>query len=280
MIRIPNLVFSVIFFSANVSFAAIIATNNFKSIEHNIQKADADTLLIFDVDDVLLQPKDQLLKSHHEHYFEEIYKDLEIRFNKTQAKKLFSLIMLQRKIEPVEEKIIDLINIAQKNGVKVLALTQCSTGALGIIDSLEDWRSNELKLLGYNFDKSWHTLAKKTFKQLPNKELNKFVAFQQGVVFTGGVSKADALKAFLNYAAIKPKKILFVDDKKHNLKAVETFAVAKNIDFLGVEYTFVQDSIIEPINKTRAKLQFEILEKKHKWLSDQEIDAEINKAKN
>jgi hypothetical protein len=56
--------------------------------------------------------------------------------------------------------------------------------------------------------------------------------------------------------------------------------VAKNIDFLGIEYTFVQDSKIEPINKTRARLQFEILEKKHKWLSDQEIDAEINKAKN
>ncbi len=273
--KVPNIVFAIMLFTVNISFAEIIKTNNFKIIEKNIQATNTGTLLIFDVDDVLLQPKDQLLKSNNEDYFKKIYQNVETRTNKTQAEKLFSLIMLQRKIEPVEKQIIELVNTAQKNGIKVLALTFCSTGKLGTINSLEDWRTKELKVLGYNFDKSWGKLTKKNFNQLPINGSNKFVAFQQGVLFTGGVSKAAALNVFLNYADHKPKKIIFVDDKKYNLEIVEKFANEANIEFLGIEYTFVQDSKIEPLNKTRARLQLEILEKEHKWLSDQATNPKI-----
>ena len=273
--KVSSIVFAIMLFTVNISFAAIIKTNDFKIIENNIQTTNTDTLLIFDVDDVLLQPKDQLLKSHNEGYFEKIYQSMETRTNKNQAEKLFSLIMIQRKVEPVEKQIVKLVNTAQKNGIKVLALTFCSTGKLGTINSLEDWRIQELKVLGYNFDKSWNKLTKKIFNQLPINKLNKFVAFQQGIIFTGGVSKAAALNVFLNYADHKPKKIIFVDDKKYNLEIVEKFAKETNIEFLGIEYTFVQDSKIEPLNKTRARLQLEILEKEYKWLSDQEIDLKI-----
>ena len=273
--KVSSIVFAIMLFTVNISFAAIIKTNDFKIIENNIQTTNTDTLLIFDVDDVLLQPKDQLLKSHNEGYFEKIYQSMETRTNKNQAEKLFSLIMIQRKVEPVEKQIVKLVNTAQKNGIKVLALTFCSTGKLGTINSLEDWRTKELKVLGYNFDKSWSKLTKKIFNQLPINGSNKFVAFQQGILFTGGVSKAAALNVFLNYADHKPKKIIFVDDKKYNLEIVEKFAKETDIEFLGIEYTFVQDSKIEPLNKIRARLQLEILEKEHKWLSDQEIDPKI-----
>lgn len=279
MKRIFKLILSIILLITNISFAEIITTNNFKIIEKHIQLADIDTLLVFDVDDVLLQPKDLLLKSKYEHDFKTMYKQIEVQTDKTQSEKLFSFIMLQRQVEPVDQKIVKLINEAQKKGTKVLALTFCSTGALGTITSLEDWRSQELKLLGYNFDQSWNNLSKKTFKQLPTIESNKFVAFQQGIVFTGGASKADALQIFLNYAEIKPKKILFIDDKRKNLEVVETFANKSTIPFIGIEYTLVYDSKLTPLNRQHAKLQLETLEKKHKWLSDQEIEQQINKDK-
>ena len=53
--------------------------------------------------------------------------------------------------------------------------------------------------------------------------------------------------------------------------------IVENIEFLGIEYTAAYDTKIEQFNAKRAKLQFEVLEKEHKWLSDQEADVRINK---
>lgn len=40
-------------------FAGIIPTNDFTVIEEYVNKADKDTLVIFDVDDVLMMPTDE-----------------------------------------------------------------------------------------------------------------------------------------------------------------------------------------------------------------------------
>ena len=188
------------------------------------------------------------------------------------ARGVYSLMLTQAQIEPVDKKMILLINKIQKNGIKVLALTHCYTKPFGKISSIEDWRIQDLKNLGYYFDKSWHQLKKAELKQVLSKNSKKFPVFQQGIVFTNGHSKGDALKAFLNYATLKPKKILFIDDKIAFLESVETFAHSQSIEFLGIEYTAVKDSIV-PLNKERAKLQLNVLKTKHKWLSDQEADT-------
>lgn len=56
---------------------------------------------------------------------------------------------------------------------------------------------------------------------------------------------------------------------------METFAQEGGIEFLGIEYTAIKESKIEPLDKERADLQFKVLEKEHKWLSDEEADARI-----
>ena len=44
-------------------FAEIIQTNDIKVIEKTLASIDQDTLVIFDVDDVLMHADDQILKS-------------------------------------------------------------------------------------------------------------------------------------------------------------------------------------------------------------------------
>ena len=92
-----------------------------------------------------------------------------------------------------------------------------------------------------------------------------------------GFHKGEALKAFLNYTDLQFEKILFVDDKREYLESVAKFAREASIEFLGIEYTAVEDSKIEPLNKERVKLQLDVLEKEYKWLSDEEADLQINK---
>jgi hypothetical protein len=86
--------------------------------------------------------------------------------------------------------------------------------------------------------------------------------------------KGEVLKAFLDYAELSPKKIIFVDDKEKNLKSVEAFAREAKIPFIGFQYTAIVDRSKSLLNEKRAQLQFEVLEKEHKWLSDEEADKQ------
>lgn len=135
-------------FYTAICFAETIATSDFEIIEAKVQEADENTLVIFDVDDVLLHPKDQILKIHNKPHAEEIYKQIEARLTQAEAQELYSYSLLQRQNGPVDERIITLIDQIQSKGIKVLALTNCLTGTFGKIDSLEDWRIQELKRVG------------------------------------------------------------------------------------------------------------------------------------
>ena len=81
------------------------------------------------------------------------------------------------------------------------------------------------------------------------------------------------VSVFLQYAGIAPKKIIFVDDKRKHLESVEEIAKSHDIPFIGIEYTAAGDIPASPLNEKRADLQYKVLEKEKKWISDSEADA-------
>ena len=105
-----------------------------------------------------------------------------------------------------------LVSKIQKNGIKVVALTHCITGRFGRISSAEDWRLQELKNLGYNFEKSWKEFGSKLFPNLISKNRESYPCYNNGVIFTNDVPKGVVLKEFLNYVKLRPGKIIFIDD--------------------------------------------------------------------
>lgn len=264
--------------------AITIKTNDVHKIESEVTQANPETLVIFDVDDVLMHADDQILKVQNKPYLEALEQKLEKKLGEEKADALYSLIFLQRKNGPVDKRIIQLIANLQEKGIKVLALTNCFTGKYGAIDSMEDWRINELEHIGYHFDKSWSDTKPHHFEGL-SKQMGQGLSaksssvplFKGGVVFTSSVSKGEALKAFLAYAGLSPRKIIFIDDKKKHIESVEKTVESLGIPFVGIEYTAVKDARAEPLNKERAEFQFEVLEKEHKWLSDQEAEVKLRK---
>ena len=83
--------------------------------------------------------------------------------------------------------------------------------------------------------------------------------------------KGAVVDAFLTSVKIMPKRIVFIDDKSKNLESVAEFAKQNNIEFIGIEYTKALEEK-EALNKNIAQLQFEVLEKEKKWISDTEAD--------
>lgn len=262
----------------NTCTAEMIRTNEIKLIEKTLESIDTDTLVIFDVDDVLIMPKDQILQTQNKKYLETLNKSLDQSVGKDNVDIFYSIIFMQRDNGHVDIKMRDIISDLQSKGIKVLALTNCFTGHFGNIQSIEDWRYNELKKHGYHFDLSWQDLKPALFTELEKKgkglsaNSTSMPVFKNGIVFTSAVSKGQALKAFLKYAKLVPKKIIFIDDKRKHIESVEKSAQSLNISFIGIEYTKTSTMHTEPLHQERADLQYAILEKEKKWISDSVAD--------
>lgn len=258
--------------------AEIIESPNLCLFERAAQEADENTLVIFDVDDVLITARDQILQPAYRAFSEKLEKEIEKEVSEKEAEKLWSITWLTRLAEPVDPQMAPLLQKVKYRGVKVLALTNAWTGAFGNIPSLEDWRLNELKGFGYAFHESWPCLKPTLFKQLKPKDPDRFPVFKDGVVFTCNLPKGMVLKAFLEYAKFLPEKIVFIDDKQKHLASVESFCQKAGIRFFGFRYTAVAKRSKPPLHEKRARLQFQVLKEEQKWLSDEEADKRLMKA--
>jgi|GEM_PF-514281 len=254
----------------------LISTSSIKTINETLAMADEKTLVIFDVDDVLLQPQDQILRRA---YKKELLKRGQGSGLGEDA--FFSTIFSQAKPTPVDSRMPSVVHALQARGVKTLALTHCYPGAFGVIPSMAKWRSDHLKSLGYDFTKSWKNLNFPSFQNF------KQVMFKDGILFSTyyekgqtpdriDYPKGETLEAFLKTlpSELNPgfTKIIFIDDGMENLDSVRDFCKRAGIAFIGIHYISVHEERLHPLNKERAAFQINILEKEKRWLSDDEAE--------
>ena len=260
----------------NYSYATTFSTADFQIIEAHLSNADANTLVIFDVNEVLFQPVDHILQKQNQDYRDLLEQQRDLKASKSTVEKYESIIWLTRKIEPVDKRLIPLISSLQQRGIKTVALTNCFTGPHGHIKDMQNWRRHELETLGYSFDRSWPELLSVTFNQLEDD--GRAVAYSHGIIYTSDMPKGPALLSFLKHTKQKFNKIIFVDDKMTNVNSVENALTDSTpIEFIGIEYTAVKDRIAEPLDKNRAAYQFNTLKHRHRWLSDNEADQAMLK---
>jgi hypothetical protein len=264
--------------------ADIIKTADLEAIKGAILNSDKNTLVIFDVDLVLITPKDQVLKvatKEASDFREQANKELRLRISEKQLQYLYSIIQLDAEIEPVAQNTLSIFNEIKSHGFKTIALTASGTGSFGKISSLEQWRVKQLYDLGFTFSKSLpNTYVQQLDKYLTNISSQSSIitcspVFHSGILYTCYFAKGDTLDAYLQVAKIKPSKIVFIDDRRENLETVADYCEKNNISFLGFEYTAIKDSNNLPFNRRRTQLQFDILEHGEVWLSDVMADKII-----
>lgn len=193
-----------------------------------------DTVLVFDVDNTLLEPIGNLYSDQWAYYAEKAFirDGLSEEAAAKKLREIWSAGLKRSRVKPVESLTPALVAKAQKAGLTVFALT-----ARGLDDAPATHR--QFKDAGYDLSRSAPKRAAANYRD--------------GVVFVGdGHDKGKALVAFLDAVGLKPARIVFVDDKPHHAKNVDAALTSAGIPVIAFRYG-AADAKVNAFNTVTAE---------------------------
>lgn len=220
----------------------------------------AKTLVMFDLDDVLIYPQDALLQNWRSGWKPEGMRDWSAEED--------TIAWMNAKFQIMDPFGPDLINLLNENGIPTIGFTSFAMDQSGLVKSIPDWRSSHLQELGINFK-----MEKETAFPIENGFIPP--SFEQGVLYCGDFYKKDKdnkgkiLAIYLDWLGWNPDQVVLIDDGKHHLESVGKELERRGIPFLGFHYI---PKDLDPINEKVAKLQYETIVNQKHWLSDEEAN--------
>ncbi|MDG1436829.1 MAG: DUF2608 domain-containing protein [Rickettsiaceae bacterium] len=257
--------------------ADIIQASSVNEIrKHTTQYSNEDTLILLDIDYVLLAPRDRILRpageknNYRSKFFKSLFidfKDKYITLDKAKvpmSEYLISQILYSTKVELVYPDMPSLINDLNSQKTTIVGFTANSSGKYGIVQNEAKLHSARLKSLGYNFIKDNGDLFKENVPECISR-----------ILFTNKKDKGSVIVDFLKQLNKNYKNIVFVDDRIKNLISVQNALQGYDINYLGIHYTELKDKN-EILHQDIADKQFQVLRQEHIWLSDDEARARLN----
>lgn len=232
--------FTFLLITIYISFcsAQITHESHMKDVFAHFENADSNTLAVFDVDMVLIQPSDPAFQmptmKRYKSVIKQVMKDV------TDETIFLSLMVMNSPSILIDEQTPQLLADLQQKGVYTMACTANITGALGKIPHMTEWRIHHLNKLGLNFSEQFSQQAPLIFSHLPSYR-GYYPEYKDGILFTNGSksSKGIVFIEFLKQSGLHPTTIVFVDDREDNLKSVEEALQQFDslIHFKGIHYT-------------------------------------------
>lgn len=250
------------------AFSEINEIYSITALNGIFKKISVDTLVIFDVDHVLIMPTDSYTRNRHP-YRKILWDNIVSKNSEKKIIKLQSIVTKKAKWCLVEPKIIDILSILKNNSIPTIALTAHGTGKFGIIKKLEDLRITTLQNLGINFINLSPFTDVILLESLKNK--HGIPMLKNGIIFTTEIDKALVLERILNNKNYLPKKIIFIDDQLSNIETIAKLCVKLGVQFSGFHYLAVAKREQLSINQEKEQLRFSILEREGRWLSIEEL---------
>lgn len=240
--------------------AEIIETKHFREIEKYILP---DTLVLLDIDDTLLLPVQTLgtdvwFCSRLE--FHKRTKEPASALDKALAE--WEAIRHLTAVKIVEEGTHEVIDRLQKKNVIVMGLT---TQGLALATR------TVMQLKSLSIDLSITAPSKQNCYFINGSQ---GVLYRDGILFTSGTAKGEALKQLLETLDYLPKQILFINDKKTHLRDVEMCMESHNIMFTGLRYSY-GDERVANFNRELADIQWHLSTFEH-IMSDAEASLLID----
>ena len=247
----------------------IIQTDDFSSVVHIYEAATERTLCAFDVDQVLIDPKDAVLSAMGEAVKVKRLQELEAKHSQEMYDFYYSIIVKEREVELLDPKIKETVLKLQHRGVPTFALTAFWDGPYGVIENIGDDRIAQLLSFGFDFGNS-QPLSDRLFKNLKSHRLALHPSLKRGVVLTCHVSKGDVLEAYINELDQKPDHVIFIDDRITYIEQVVTSCSEMGIQCTAIHYVG-RERIDKKLDMAVADFQWNYLLKNHRWIPDQEV---------
>ncbi len=259
----------------NICYAQneIIPSNDYSVLKTLLQTTDQNTLIIFDVDDVIIRPTDEYDMNRNT-FRNSLWRELGNKLSLNTFKEYYGNTRSNSQWELVDRDIYSVFKLIEERKLSTISLTSFVTGSYGLMGNAEDWRINQLKQFGFDFSKLSPLKRNYYIKTEDNPHGESLL--KSGVIFTARGNKGAALEYVLNTEDFHPKKIIFIDDRLENLQSIQSFAQRAKIDFIGIHYTKIAELPPPNVNHDFETLRFKILENEQKWLSYRELSNRIS----
>lgn len=223
--------------------AQMIEKESMKDIFNDLMSVNLHTLVVFDVDMVLVQPSDPAFQMANMKRFNLIAKKI-MKTVPVEKQMLFlSLMTTSSRPILIDDQLHQYLTNIKLKKIPMMALTANLTGEFNTITCMEKWRVEGLRELGIDFSQSAPYSRSIAFNDLlPYR--NNYSIYLDGILFVNGttVSKGEALVSFLQKTQLSFNKIVFIDDREENLKSVQTFLQTHypSMEYNGLHYTGAQ----------------------------------------
>ncbi len=236
----------------------IVEVKHFKEI---LNYLEPNSLIILDIDDTLLLPVQTLGRDSWFQY--------RLRYHQTKESS-YELALDKALAEWEAIRHLTEVEIVEEGTEKVIEELQSSYNVMGLTTQSLTLSSRTVnQLLTLNID-----LSKNPPWPHDYYFINKVgVLYYQGILFTSGTRKGQALLKLLDHISYTPSHIIFINDKETHLQDVEEAVLAKGIAFTGLRYSY-RDAEIASFNPEIAAIQWQQSSFDH-LLSDEEAQQRV-----
>jgi hypothetical protein len=233
-----------------ITMCYIIETDSIESIVNYIDLDEPDILVIFDIDNTLARPSEEL--SSDEWFCYLVNKRMMEGYDYLTSIYYVLPIVYYAQfnvwLEPTESIVPFLVQQLMNHKIPVMALTTRSLFvAERTMEQLE--RINIAFLVSHISQDSLVLLG-----------LDHPCFYNQSILFSGNNDKGEALVRLFEIMNYFPKKVIFVDDKLKYLLSVEKILKDYNISFIGIRYSGC-DERVHNFNPDNAEMQWNKLRK-------------------
>lgn len=228
----------------------IIETDDLQDLHQHLTP---ETIVFFDLDNTLLEPCQHFgTVQWGEYYYKKLMDDGEPPESAEKiAQSMWGKYLPNAELRLLDPQSPSVISQLRQKGHLVLALT-------ARYPDEAYYTHPQLQRLGFEFDRRFGDQT----VPLPFPAL-----FENGVLFASTLNtKGSALIALLERVNLKPKKILFIDDKLSHVEDLESTLAPLDIDFVGIRYSKA-DNRVNSFDPQIADLQMELFPR---FVSDEE----------
>ena len=223
--------------------AEIVESSDIKVI---IPQIESKTLVIFDLDNTIMQPKqvlgsDQWFSQYYRRYMDE---GIHQTYALSKTLDVYHKVQHKTEMKIVDTQTLKIIEQIKSRGLPIVAIT-----ARG--EELADITLHQLQSLGVSFKSDY--LLYEEMHLGPKGE----ILARDGVVFMSGRNKGSVLKDLLDKTQIEPNKIIFIDDKQACVESLEHASLSLGIPFWGLRYAFM-DEQVKDFDLRVADLQLQV----------------------